>query len=342
MSRRGKVLQYLEEAHAAEVALARALRSQIAITPEGRYRHLLESHLRATRDHADRLERRMNELGHGQAPLKALVGAAESAAGQLLSIGRTPLDLLRGTGGEERVLSGAKDTAAIEALEIATYTAIERLARNVHDEETARLASSLAAEEQKMLDRVLREIPRLTDAVAAAEAGGSGSDVLAGRGAVDVKRRNGAAAEQAAGPTEPRPSRTARTSRKTRGAPGVARAGRRVTGSALAAGDLPIADYEKLTASEIAARLPELAQVDLAKVEAYERGHQKRSRVQNRITALRAREPWPGYDELTAGEIRAALENAGERLAQRVYDFELAHKNRSGVLEAAARERTHA
>jgi uncharacterized protein (DUF433 family) len=106
--------------------------------------------------------------------------------------------------------------------------------------------------------------------------------------------------------------------------------------------DLPIADYEKLTASEIAARLPELAQADLAKVEVYERGHEKRSRVQARIAGLKAREPWPGYDELTASEIRAALADAGEQRAGRVYEYERAHKNRSGVLEAAARERTHA
>ena len=80
----------------------------------------------------------------------------------------------------------------------------------------------------------------------------------------------------------------------------------------------------------------------VAKIEAYERGHQRRSTVLTRIAALRAREPWPGYDELTAGDIRAALDDADEQLAQRVYEYERAHKNRSSVLEVAARERTHA
>jgi hypothetical protein len=110
------------------------------------------------------------------------------------------------------------------------------------------------------------------------------------------------------------------------------------------AADLPIRDYEKLTASEIAARLPELSQVDLAKVETYERGHQKRATVLNRIAALKGREPSAGYDELTASEIRSTLEGADEELAKRVYEYERAHKNRSSVLEVAARERerTHA
>ena len=88
---------------------------------------------------------------------------------QALALGKTPLDLLRGSGGEEKVLKNAKDACATEALEIATYTALEQLARSVGDETTARLAASIRADEEKMLERVLQEIPRLTDAVVGAE-----------------------------------------------------------------------------------------------------------------------------------------------------------------------------
>ena len=48
------------------------------------------------------------------------------------------------------MLKNAKDACASEGLEIATYTAIERLARSVGDEETARLAASILADEEKM------------------------------------------------------------------------------------------------------------------------------------------------------------------------------------------------
>jgi len=41
-----KVVQYLDEAHASEVALVRVLQSQIAMTPRGSYRSGLEKHLR--------------------------------------------------------------------------------------------------------------------------------------------------------------------------------------------------------------------------------------------------------------------------------------------------------
>src|SRR5688572_9204719 len=53
-----KVLQYLGEAQASEVALVRVLQSQIAMTSRGAYRTALEQHLRETRDHADRVAAR--------------------------------------------------------------------------------------------------------------------------------------------------------------------------------------------------------------------------------------------------------------------------------------------
>src|SRR5215212_11346664 len=98
-----------------------------------------------------------------------IFGLAETVTGQVLALGKTPFDLLRGSGGEEKVLKNAKDAAATEALEIATYTALERLAKDVGDDETAKLAASIRADEEKMLARILREIPKLTAAVAGAE-----------------------------------------------------------------------------------------------------------------------------------------------------------------------------
>ena len=89
--------------------------------------------------------------------------------GQALALTKTPVDLVRGSGGEEKVLKNAKDSCAAEALEIATYTALARLARSAGDAKTERLANSVLGDEQRMLDRLLKEIPRLTDAVARAE-----------------------------------------------------------------------------------------------------------------------------------------------------------------------------
>ena len=164
-----KIVQYLNEAHGAELALVRQLQAQIAMTPRGQYRDRLETHLQETRRHAERLEGRLAELGQGNNPLQVGLGALESLVGQALALTKTPFDLVRGTGGEEKVLKNAKDSCAAEALEIATYTALARLARTAGDAKTERLAESVLRDEQRMLDRLLKEIPRLTDAVARAE-----------------------------------------------------------------------------------------------------------------------------------------------------------------------------
>jgi ferritin-like metal-binding protein YciE len=171
-----KVVQYLHEARASEDALVRVLQSQIAMTPRGSYRGMLEAHLGQARDHTARVGERLKALDEGSSPLMAVVGFWGDVVGQALAFSKTPFALLRGPGGEEKVLKNAKDACATEALEIATYTAIERLARSVGDQETAMLAASILADEWKMLQRVLREIPRLTEAVVCAE--GRGPAVL--------------------------------------------------------------------------------------------------------------------------------------------------------------------
>lgn len=334
-----KVLQYLDEAHASEVALTNVLQSQILMTPRGGYRTALETHLKETRQHASRLQERARELGRDGDLLHGAIGFVESAIGQTLALAKTPLDLLRGTGGEEKVLKNAKDTCATEALEIATYTVLERLADDVGDSQTARLAASIRSEEERMLQRVMRELPRLTDAVVGADVRGNGSYEISETGAADVIRDAGTEVRRRAQGASTKGRRAARNARRV---PGVARAEGRVKGAVASAQDLPIRDYDKLTASEIVARLPELSQVDLAKIEAYERRHQGRTTILARISSLQRQEPWPGYDDQTAEDIRAALSAGDERLAEQVRSYERAHKNRSGVLAAAEREHANA
>jgi ferritin-like metal-binding protein YciE len=303
-----KVLQYLNEARAMELSLVRVLQSQIAMTPHGSYRDGLERHLGETREHAERVGIRLEELGHRGDPLTAAVGVVETVIGQALAIGKAPFDMLRGSGGEEKVLKNAKDAYATEALEIATYTALERLARSVGDDTTAQLAQSIRADEERMLARVLREIPTLTDAVVGADVEGESS--------YDV-----------------------RTTRAVPGVPWVEGQAERAVASE---GNLTIARYDTLTAEEITGKLPELSQLDLARIEAYERKNQNRTTILSRVASLRSEEPWAGYDELTAAEVIAVLSEGDEDRAKDVRSYERAHKDRVGVLKAAERELTNA
>jgi ferritin-like metal-binding protein YciE len=335
-----KVIQYLGEAHATEMALTRVLQSQIAMTPRGSYRSALESHLAETRDHAERVQARLRELGDGGGnPLTASLGFVGGVLGQALALTKTPFDLLRGSGGEEKVLKNAKDASATEALEIATYTALQRLADRAGDQQTAKLAASILTDEQKMLERVLREIPKLTDAVFRADVKDNPSYDVATTGAGEGVRAAGRATKQAARKTSAATKRTARQARKV---PGVAQAEGEVKGAVASERDLAIARYDSLTADEITDRLSDLSQIDLAKVDAYERRHQNRTTVLSRITSLRGDEPWPGYDELTAAEVQAVLSEGDEDRARQVRAYERAHKNRAGVITAAERAHSNA
>ena len=212
----------------------------------------LETHLDETRDHAARIEERLQALGDGSNPFLAAVGLAETVVGQVLALGKTPFDLLRGSGGEEKVLKNAKDACATEALEIATYAALERLARSVGDDETAGLAASIRADEEKMLERILREIPKLTEAVVGADVKGRPSYDVTTTGAADAVREAGDATKNAARKTTAATKRTARQARKV---PGVAAAEGQIKGAVASEDDLAIARYDALTADEITARL---------------------------------------------------------------------------------------
>src|SRR4051812_18176553 len=300
MSENTKIHQYLNEAHATEAGLVRVLQSQIAMTPRGNYRRALERHLTETRQHALRLERRMKQLGSGPALVETAIGAAETVLAQGLAIGKLPLDLLRGHGGAEKVLKNAKDAASTEALEIATYISIERLARAIGDDETAELAAGIRKDEERMLQAILDEIPALTQAVL-----GDDYDVTT-TGAADTARATaqttGRTARRPAGrPTgpPPRPPAPARPAGPARGAPPTA-------------GALPIRDYDKLNAEQVVERLRGLSQTELAKIAAYERRHDNRTSVTERISALQAREPWPGYDDQSAQEVASILSEAGD------------------------------
>jgi ferritin-like metal-binding protein YciE len=334
-----KIVQYLNEARASEDALVRVLQSQIAMTPQGSYRSALDEHLDETQGHAKKVTDRLNALDGGSNPIAAVVGFWEDLIGQALAFSKTPLDLLRGSSGEEKVLKNAKDACATEALEIATYTAIERLARAVGDDETADLAQRILADEERMLQRIMREIPTLTDAVVRADVKGQPSYDINTNGTGEAVTEAGATSTSAARQTTAAANPTARSAHEARG---VVQVEGQVKGAVPPPDDLAIARYDSLTADEITAKLPALSQIDLAKIDSYERENQGRTAILSRITSLRGNEPWPGYDELTAPEVQAILADGDDARVKAVLSYERAHKDRADVRQAAERELTNA
>ena len=323
-----KIVQYINEAHASEVSLVSVLQSQIAISPQGSYREGLEKHLDETRDHARRLRERLEDLGQGGNPFQAIVGFSETVIGQMIALSKAPFDLWRGSSGAEKVLKDAKDACASEALEIATYTALERLATQVGDTQTARLAASIRRDEERMLGRIMREIPKLTDAVAEAEIEEPVSAEVTQTGA-GQRARGGArqanhasrARKSSRSSTAARPSKSSRTSSRANKTTRATRTTR--------ADEAPRAET---TESKTGARAG--ATTGQARPAAQSDNGERRDAAPARRES-RGNEPWPGYDQLSVAEIEAVLNEGDLQRAQAVADYERAHKNRPEVVRSA-------
>ncbi len=195
------LIRYLREAHAMELGLARVLQSQIAVAPRGSHRTALEDHLKETRSHAERVGKRLEHVEQARRGglLSTGVDIVQGIAGQLLALSKTPLDLMRGHGLEEKVLKNAKDACAAEALEIATYSVLERLAKDVGDTATVNLVVSIRKDEEAMLQRLLDGLGDLTDAVAAARIDGHSEFDPKTSGAADTTRDAVTTAKRSAG-----------------------------------------------------------------------------------------------------------------------------------------------
>jgi hypothetical protein len=100
---------------------------------------------------------------------------------------------------------------------------------------------------------------------------------------------------------------------------------------------LPMPDYDRLDDQEIAGRLSQLSQVQLAAVEAYERAHGARPVVLDKLRYMRGSEPLPGYDALTTVQIVEALAGADTETVKAVRDYERKFQHRPAVLKEAAR-----
>lgn len=148
----------------------RTLRWQLAAAPHDAYRELLVRHLAQTRAHAARVRSRLRavEVGLDGTRTRVVVGLVVGNTQQALAIRRSVLDRFRLEKLEERVLREAEERCAVEAHELATYRALQRLAQELGDTTTEHLASTICDEEAVTLAALLGHIPALVSAVAVA------------------------------------------------------------------------------------------------------------------------------------------------------------------------------
>ena len=198
---------------------------------------------------------------------------------------------------------------ATEALEIATYTAIEQLARSVGDDrDRAARRRRSAPTSSGCSTELMNEIPKLTDAVVRADVRGDGTYDVATTGAGETARPGpqGRAARRG-GTTARRTARKARRDARGGHRPWRRRRASRTSRSRATTRSTPRRSSARLT--EPLAGRPRQGR----DVRAQERRTARRSPTGSRT--LRTSEPWSGYDEQSVDEIRSAL-GEGRRRAR--------------------------
>ena len=108
-------------------------------------------------------------------------------------------------------------------------------------------------------------------------------------------------------------------------------------GEPVAEAGLPFAGYDRLDDRQVVEALSDHSQLELDAVESYERSHQNRQRVLDKLRYMRQREPLPGYDALSVEEIVSALEEADLATISKVRGYERKFAHRPDVLEEVAR-----
>jgi ferritin-like metal-binding protein YciE len=168
-TRDAKLVQLLNEAYTKEKQLESTLPVHIQMTTRDDYAKRLKDHLSETRSHARQVSSRIKQLG-GSPETVSLPGpeglskAAESVSevvGRAKAAAKGPLEAVRGSGEQERMLRNARAEYQEEAHEIATYKVIDNLATAVGDRKTAKLARDILKEEERMrqfLDELLPEL----------------------------------------------------------------------------------------------------------------------------------------------------------------------------------------
>jgi UDP-glucose 4-epimerase len=138
-----QLVKYLADVHSIELQALAQLRAAPKIVGEERLRQAFEEHLVETEDQERRVRERLEALGGKPSKLKdaAGVGGGWAMAAFAASQPDTPGKL-------------AMHAFSYEHMELAAYELLKRLAERAGDEETARMAADIAAQEARMAERL--------------------------------------------------------------------------------------------------------------------------------------------------------------------------------------------
>jgi UDP-glucose 4-epimerase len=138
-----QLVKYLADVHSIELQALAQLRAAPKIAGDERLWEAFEQHLAETEDQERRVRERLEELGGKPSKLKDAAGTVGGWGMVAFAAGQpdTPGKL-------------AMHAYSYEHMELAAYELLKRLAERAGDEQTARMASAIAAEEQRMAERL--------------------------------------------------------------------------------------------------------------------------------------------------------------------------------------------
>lgn len=145
---------YLRDAHAMERNVHQMLISQIATTNDAQIKEGFDRHKNETERQIERLASRLDARGEDTSTLKD-AGAVMGAFFKGMA------DIAR----SDKAGKNARDGYVTEALEIASYQLLERLAERAGDTETADVARTNRAEEEAMREQIDSNWDRFIDLV---------------------------------------------------------------------------------------------------------------------------------------------------------------------------------
>ena len=109
------------------------------------------------------------------------------------------------------------------------------------------------------------------------------------------------------------------------------------TVEAVGDGQAPFAGYEGLDDREVMDKLSKHSQVELGRVEDYERAHKGRKSILDKLRYMRGREPHPDYDALSPEEVVALVAGSDRATIKRIRGYERKFANRPEVLDEVVR-----
>jgi ferritin-like metal-binding protein YciE len=138
-----KLADYVEDAHALEDSVVDNLDSMIGTIDDPKLKELLQRHRQTSREHVERLKRRLEQLDRGTPVRKRIEGMA-------LALMKSVSDILR-TDAPGKV---GRDAYLLAHTQIAAYELLSRLADAAGDAQTAELARTNLADEKSLADEL--------------------------------------------------------------------------------------------------------------------------------------------------------------------------------------------